>query len=102
LTATASQAQSERPVPESDAVDMIIKLYPNPATTYVTFDLQKNTETGLSLQVYNFLGKKMYETPSITGKVTVNLSDFNRGVYIFHLRDQAGKILKSGKFQVTK
>jgi hypothetical protein len=32
----------------------------------------------------------------------VNLSDFIRGVYIFQLRDQNGKVVDSGKFQVSK
>jgi hypothetical protein len=77
-------------------------LYPNPATTYVTFELPKGADNNLSIQVYNFLGKKMHETPRIGEKVTVNLTDFNRGIYIYHLKDQSGKIIESGKFQVSK
>ena len=34
-------------------------------------------------------------------KITINLSDFNRGVYIYHVVDPNGKILESGKFQVS-
>ncbi len=56
----------------------------------------------LSIQVYNFLGKKMYENLNAPEKVTVDLSEFNRGVYIYHLRDQSGKIVESGKFQVSR
>jgi hypothetical protein len=32
----------------------------------------------------------------------VDLADFNRGVYIYHLRDLSGKIIESGKFQVSR
>jgi hypothetical protein len=77
-------------------------LYPNPATSYVTFDLQTASNKGLSIQVYNFLGKKMYESQTLNQKLTVDLSDYNRGVYIYHLRDQSGRIIESGKFQVSK
>ncbi len=54
------------------------------------------------LQVFNFLGKPVFESPNVPTKTTLNLSDFTRGVYIYQLRDQTGKILESGKFQVSK
>ena len=102
LIAINSQGQSARSTPATIAADRIIKLYPNPATTYITFDLQKGYERGLSIQVYSFLGKKMYESQSIPSKVTVDLSEFNRGLYMYHLMDYTGKVIESGKFQVTK
>ena len=102
LTVTHSQGQSSRNTPGDEGAGRIVRLYPNPATSYVTFELPKGTENGFSIQVYNFLGKKMYETPRITDKVTVTLTDFNRGIYIYHLKDQSGKIIESGKFQVSK
>jgi len=101
LTFIHSRAQSVA-APLSDVNDRIVKLYPNPATSFVTFDLQKSANKGLSLQVYSFLGKKMYEAATISQKLIVDLADFNRGVYIYHLRDQSGKIIESGKFQVSK
>jgi Secretion system C-terminal sorting domain len=102
LIAIQSQAQSERSTPATTASDRIIKLYPNPATSYITFDLQKNNERGLSLQVYSFLGKKMYESQNLLSKVTLDLAEFNRGLYMYHLIDMTGKVIESGKFQVTK
>jgi len=103
LTVIYSQGQSSRSNPATEGGDRIIKLYPNPATSYITFDLQKANEKGLSIQVYNFLGKKMYENQSVTTeKVTVDLAEFNRGIYIYHLRDLSGKIIESGKFQVSR
>ena len=101
LIAIHSQGQSSKNNP-SEATDRIIKLYPNPATSYITFDLQKGSEKGLSIQVYNFLGKKMYETQNVAEKITLDLAEFNRGVYIYHLRDITGKIIESGKFQVSR
>jgi hypothetical protein len=102
LSAFYSQAQSAKAEPVADVTDHIIKLYPNPATSYVTFDLQRNYQKGLSLQVYNFLGRKMYESQNVIEKTTLPLNDFTRGVYVYHLRDLSGKIIESGKFQVSK
>ena len=100
LTTIHSQGQSSSRNPSSDG-DRIVKLYPNPATTYVTFELS-GTERGYSIQVYSFLGKKMTERQNISQKVTLDLNDFNRGLYMYHLVDASGKIVESGKFQVTK
>ncbi len=99
LTTTHSQGQSSRN-PSSDG-DRIVKLYPNPATTYITFEMT-GAEKGYSIQVYSFLGKKMTERQNIPQKVTLDLNDFNRGLYMYHLLDASGKIVESGKFQVTK
>ncbi len=97
------QAKSQnRFVPQPDQDTKIIKFYPNPAISQINFDFQKKFDKTYSLQIYNFLGKKVYEAPTIDQKTIVNLSDFFRGIYIFQLKDQNGKIIESGKFQVTK
>ena len=102
LIATHSQGQSSRISPSPETTDRIIKLYPNPATTIITFDLQKGYQKGLSVQIYSFLGKKMYEIPNAPQKTILDLTDFNRGLYMYHLLDPTGKVIESGKFQVTK
>ncbi|MCO5241798.1 MAG: T9SS type A sorting domain-containing protein [Chitinophagaceae bacterium] len=80
----------------------ILKFYPNPATTFINFDFQKNYDRSYSLVIYNFLGKKTLEISSVSLTNHVILSDFTRGVYIFQLRDKTGKVIESGKFQVSK
>lgn len=100
LTAIHSQGQS-RTLPQ-DAADRIVKFYPNPATSFITFDLQKGSEKSYDMQVYNFLGKVVYEQKNISPRTTINLTDYNRGVYIYQLRERDGKIIESGKFQVSK
>jgi hypothetical protein len=102
LIAIQSQAQVARETPAAAQNDRIVKLYPNPATTYITFDLQSGYQKGMSLQVYSFLGKKMYESQNVPQKLTLDLAEFNRGLYMYHLTDATGKIIESGKFQVTK
>lgn len=84
------------------AVDPIVRLYPNPATSFVNLDLGSAVNRGYSIQVYSFLGRKMYEASNISQRLTVSLTDYNRGVYIYQLRDRSGKLVESGKFQVTK
>ncbi len=101
LLSFGSSAQESRgPIAEPQA--KILKPYPNPATSYIIFDLQKNYQKGLSIVVYNFPGRKMFEAKNVEEKTTVNLTDFTRGVYIYQLQDQNGRITDTGKFQVSK
>ena len=94
----------DRPTPSSDleATTRIIKFYPNPATSIINFDFQKGYDKSYTFQIFNFLGKKVYEVSNVTPRTVVNLTDFYRGVYIFQLKDKSGKMIDSGKFQVSK
>ena len=81
----------------------ILRFYPNPATSVITFDFQRSYEKGYSIQIYNaVLGRKMIEQSNITDKTTIDLSNFTRGVYVYQLFDRSGKLVETGKFQVSK
>lgn len=80
----------------------LVNLYPNPATTYVTFDFSKNYQRGMTITVFNFLGKKMVETQNVAEKTNIALNDYNRGMYIYHITDASGKLIDTGKFQVSR
>ena len=101
LTATNSKGQSSRE-PSPDALQRILKVYPNPATTFTKFEFQKGFDKGYTLQVINFIGKQVYEAKNISSTTTLDLSSYTRGVYIYQLKDQSGKVIESGKFQVSK
>jgi hypothetical protein len=80
-----------------------VHFYPNPASSFITFeDFSRKYDKNYSIQLFNFLGKKVFEFSLGDQKNIVNLSDFFRGIYIFQLRDPTGKIVESGKFQVNK
>ena len=102
LTIVQAEAQTKTAAPTSNTQGTILRFYPNPATTVITFDFQKLYEKGYSIQVYNFLGRKMLEQNNIADRTQINLTDFTRGVYVYQLRDKTGKLVESGKFQVSK
>lgn len=80
----------------------ILRFYPNPATSVITFDFQKNYDKGYTLLLYNFLGRKMLEQTNLPERTTIDLANFTRGVYVYQLRDRTGALVESGKFQVSK
>lgn len=102
LITSVSAGQTGRSATGSEIADRIVKTYPNPATTYINFELQNTSQKGLTIRVFNgVLGKKMYEANNVPSKFTINLNDYTRGIYIYQLIDATGKIIESGKFQVS-
>jgi hypothetical protein len=106
LLVTGQVKSQDRPSASQDQNTEIkvVKFYPNPATSLITFEFKKETEDNktYSFQVFNFPGKKMYETDNVSSKTVVDLSTFFRGIYIYQLKDQSGRIIESGKFMVVK
>jgi len=103
LLSFTAKSQDRTPTSSAqEATAKIIKFYPNPATSIINFDFQKGYDKSYNFQIYNFLGKKVYEVNNVTPRTIVSLTEFYRGVYIFQLKDKTGKMIDSGKFQVSK
>jgi hypothetical protein len=79
-----------------------VNFFPNPATTTITFQFSIPIEKGYSLQVYSFLGRQVATVPVVNSRVSMNVSELMRGVYVFQLRDNNGRVLASNKFQVSR
>ena len=81
----------------------LVKAYPNPATSYINFDFDPSQDlTNYSLKVFNFIGKKIYESNLLSRRTVINLNDYFRGVYTYQLTDRNGYVLANGKFQVAR
>lgn len=104
LVTTQVKSQDKSSSQDQTTEIKVVKFYPNPATSLITFEFKKETEDNktYSFQVFNFPGKKMYETDNVSSKTVVDLSNFFRGIYIYQLKDQSGRIIESGKFMVVK
>ncbi len=100
LTTNRAMSQARGPLPDPD--HKVAKFYPNPAVSFITFELVREANKTYSLQIFSFLGKKVKDVPDITDKTTVNLSELTRGLYTFQLKDPTGRVTDSGIFQVNK
>jgi hypothetical protein len=100
LNSTQARSQARGPLPEPD--HKVVKFYPNPAVSYITFELIKEQNKTYTLQIFSFLGRKVKDVPEVSDKTTVNLSDLTRGLYTFQLKDEEGRVTDSGIFQVNK
>lgn len=101
ITSLGLQAQGTRNIPSNDDGKTMV-FYPNPATTVLNIDIKGGVKKGSSIQIHNFLGKKVKDIQNPSEKNSLNLSDYPRGVYIIRLLDATGKVLETSKFQVAK
>ena len=103
LVSVTAKSQDRSPsTPTGLPVTKIVKFYPNPATSVINFDISKGVDNLYTMQLFNFMGRKVGETVANSEKISFLLDGFYRGVYIYQLRDKSGKIVDSGKFQVVK
>ncbi|HWB90395.1 MAG TPA: T9SS type A sorting domain-containing protein [Puia sp.] len=100
LTSIRATCQVRGPMPDPE--HKVIKFYPNPAVSYITFELVKDDNKTYTLQIFSFLGKLVKDIPEVSDKTTVQLSDLTRGLYTFQLKDQTGRTTDSGIFQLNK
>jgi hypothetical protein len=101
LTSTQAKSQARGPLPESEH-KVVKKFYPNPAISYIVFELDKEANQNYTLQIYSFLGKQVKNVTEIQDHQQISLSDLIRGLYTFQLKDQSGRVTDSGIFQVNK
>ena len=96
-----SISQDKNATPGGDVSAKLIKFYPNPATTAINFEFVQGYSKSLSIQLFNFMGKKVMEVNATSPLTNISLSNFYRGVYIFRVTDKMGAVVDSGKFQIV-
>jgi hypothetical protein len=102
LTTLVQTAFAQKDFGSDGRAKSVVRFYPNPASTTINFEFSNPVEKGAVLQVYSFLGRKVGHLTVSGNRLTVNLTDFVSGIYIFQLRDATGRIVESNKFQVAK
>ncbi|MDB5229541.1 MAG: type sorting protein [Chitinophagaceae bacterium] len=96
LSATAVPA----PVEPSDKIKIVDRYYPNPATSVINFEFVKEADRSYVLQIYSFMGKKVYESAISSEKLQVTVTDYFRGMYFYQVKDKTGAVKETGKFAV--
>lgn len=65
-----------------------IRVYPNPASEYVYFELSSITH----IRIYDHLGKMCYSVDQVNGDHKINVSEFQKGIYIVSLHMEDGSL----------
>lgn len=95
---------SQKSLPQGSAAKekSNVRFFPNPASTTITFEFNDLVEKGFSLHVYSFLGRQVLIVPVTGQRISVNVLDLIKGIYVFQVRDINGRIVATNKFQVSR
>lgn len=63
-----------------------VSLYPNPASTQVTFTLESDAQ----VSVFDMMGRKVNELNMVAGDAQLNVSELENGVYFVNIRYASG------------
>ncbi len=77
-------------------IGSLIKIYPNPAKDYLfikvrDMDMIQNPETGIT--IFNSLGKIVYQSHNIATNQTIDISNYQKGIYFITIGNETRKIL---------
>lgn len=77
-------------------------IYPNPADTELTVEIQSKAEINLPVTLYSPLGTSVRSTHVKKGesKTTIDTHDLTNGIYIIYVQGRAGKLLQQ-KVMIT-
>ncbi len=71
-----------------------ISVYPNPANTFITVELQLNTSEEVEMSLVNMLGQTLYTSnanqSSGISKVNINTASLPRGIYLLQVKTANG------------
>jgi hypothetical protein len=71
--------------------DESIRIYPNPASEFVFIELSRDTQ----IRMHNLLGKLCYSADHVNGDHNINVSEFEKGIYIVSLYREDGSLQQS-------
>lgn len=79
-----------------------VKVYPNPASTQATFELNLQHNEVMNLDITDATGKKVYSTgmqsfSAGTSRINVPMADFASGVYFYNIHSNTGAGYLSGR-----
>ena len=77
-----------------------VRVFPNPASQYVQFDIPGNSTNGIQIVVYSSLGAEVFRGV-LSPHMALDVENWPNGLYFFQLRTPENTMY-SGKWVVTK
>jgi hypothetical protein len=87
-------------IKETKKASIELSVYPNPSANVVTFSTTSLEAS--KVLVYDITGELVSTEQMEMGKSKINLTNLASGVYIYRVVNKENRVLKSGKFDVTK
>jgi hypothetical protein len=69
-------------------------LYPNPATNFINIELDQSAYRNNSMKIYNLLGELITEKRVSTSRISLDVSNYPKGVYLININSEQGNKTK--------
>ncbi|MFN4971434.1 MAG: T9SS type A sorting domain-containing protein [Bacteroidota bacterium] len=76
-----------------------VKVYPNPAVNVLNIDLDYEKEKIINL--FDITGKVVQSLRTSANRTDIDVSQFNKGMYLYEIRTAGNELIKSGRFNVA-
>ncbi len=98
LLALGTNMENVIPSSNKDLVDNSgVKLYPNPASEFITFELEQQHEKILQIELFNVIGEKVLESSTTE---SIRIGHLSPGVYSYMLHFENS--IMAGKLQIVR
>lgn len=90
VTTVTYVAKVDVPAAINDISDINVSIFPNPVTKFININ---NVDVSLisKLEIYNVIGKKIFQNENISENNRIDFNNFDKGVYILKLLDANNK-----------
>jgi hypothetical protein len=78
-----------------------VNLYPNPNNGRFTIELS-GINFKSSLEIFNILGEKVYQTRLNASTNQIDLSNYSNGIYLYRVLTETGSLVSEEKFVIQK
>lgn len=82
--------------PSTVDISIELKLYPNPTTDFITIEVQ-DIEEGGYYEFRNIIGKQLLSGTLEKAVTTLNIEEYNKGIYLVSIFDATGNRLVTKK-----
>lgn len=84
---------------ELSAAANSLNVFPNPVSDVLNFEMDYHKAA--TAVVMDITGRKIATESFVLGKASLNVSNYNKGIYLYQVTNEEGKVIKAGKFIVN-
>ncbi len=84
---------------EKSVGELALNVYPNPASNNINFST--TDDAAVTATIIDITGKIIQTSTFENGKLNLNVTNFNSGLYLYKVYDKNNQVLKAGRFTVA-
>jgi len=77
----------------------IFNIYPNPANSFITIDIDNYNFKDFNFEMFDFTGKMIFQKDLNSNKNYINLNGISDGIYFYQISNENG-VLEKGKLMI--